>query len=153
MRICDVRRETDLIYPSIIVWTQSSHIKVNAGTYQQFVRGWSNIEYSSPRDYYASPKRPRPSLALETAELNLVHWGDWLHSVLGHFANHFTCSRAERNFFRLRIPATSAYQQVFGIMLEGGGKEAICSANMRDGLRDELFCTRLHSVLEISSLE
>lgn len=35
---------------------------------------------------------------LETAELNLGHWGDLLHSVLDHFANHFTCSRAERNF-------------------------------------------------------
>jgi hypothetical protein len=90
---------------------------------------------------------------LETAELNLGHWGDLLHSMLDHFATHFTCSRTERNFFRLRIPATLAHQQVFGIILEGGGKKAICSANMRDGLRDELFCTRLHSVLEISSLE
>lgn len=143
-----------MIYPSIIVWAQSSHIKVDAGTYQQFAVDGATSEHSSPRDYYASPKRPRPSLTLETAELNLGHWGDLLHSVLDHFADHFTCLRCRKELFRLGIPTTLAYQQIFRYNARRRWKGlAIRSTNMPDGLRDELFCTGLHSVLKISSLE
>jgi hypothetical protein len=60
---------------------------------------------------------------LETAELNLGHRGDLLHSVLDHFCRPFQMLEGRKELFRLRVPATLAYQQVFGITLEGGGKD------------------------------
>src|SRR5271163_1152338 len=91
------KRSIELIYPSIIVRATSGPSpaisKSMQGTYQQFVRGWSNIEHSSPRDYYASPKRPRPPLTWRLRSSTQATGVTLLHSVLDHFANHFTCSR------------------------------------------------------------
>jgi hypothetical protein len=89
---------------------------------------------------------------LETAELNLGHWGDLLHFSARSLCKPFHILEGRQVLFHLRIPATLVLADFWYNARRQKGP-AIRSTNMREGQRDELFRTGLHSVLEVSSLE
>jgi hypothetical protein len=89
---------------------------------------------------------------LETAELNLGHWGGLLHFSARSLCKPFHILEGRQVLFHLRIPATLVLADFWYNARRQKGP-AIHSANMREGQRDELFRTGLHSVLEVSSLE
>jgi hypothetical protein len=91
---------------------------------------------------------------LEAAELNSGHWGDLPHFSARSLCKPFHILEGRKVLFppeNSNHIGTSA-----GFWYNARGKQkglAIRSANMREGQRNELFCTGLHSVLEVSSLE
>jgi hypothetical protein len=78
--------------------------------------------------------------------------GDLLHFSARSLCKPFHILEGRQVLFQLRIPATLVLADFWYNARRQKGP-AIRSTNMREGQRDELFRTGLHSVLEVSSLE